>query len=112
MSDAFFGKSEPNVRATYEALLNAGRKFGAVRVEEKKTSIHFAAKTAFAGVHPQKAALVLTVRSSTAIASPRVRKAEQVSANRWHNDLKLTSPREVNRELVGWLREAYRLSGD
>src|SRR5215218_10148502 len=111
MSDALFERSEPQVRATYDALLKAAQKFGPMRVEEKKTSIHLAAgKSAFAGVHPQKGALVLTVRSGAAIASPRVRKAERVSANRWHNDMKLASPAEVDRELVAWLKDAYRLS--
>src|ERR1700682_4195775 len=97
---ALFAKSEPAVAATYAAILKAVEKFGPLRVEEKKTSIHLCAKTAFAGVHPQKAALMLTVRASAEIKSPRVKKAEQASAKRWHMDLKLTSPAEVDRELV------------
>jgi hypothetical protein len=55
---------------------------------------------------------VLTVRSAAAIASPRVKKAERVSANRWHNDMKLSAPADVDRELVAWLKDAYRLSAD
>ena len=111
MADAaLFGKSEPTVRATYDALLKAVQKFGPVKVEEKKTSVHLVNKTAFAGVHPQKAALVLTVRSADAIDSPRVKKAERVSANRWHNDMKLAAPSEVDGELIGWLKAAYALS--
>jgi hypothetical protein len=34
---------------------------------------------------------------------------EQVSAKRFHYELKLTSPDEVDAELVGWLKEAYHL---
>ena len=109
-SQCVVGKIGPAVRATYAAILKAAEKFGPVRIEEKKTSIHLAAKTAFAGVHPQKAGLVLTVRSAAAIDSPRVKKAERVSANRWHNDMKLSGPSEVDRELIGWLNAAYALS--
>jgi hypothetical protein len=108
--NALLAKSDPAVRATYAVILKATEKFGPVRIEEKKTSIHLAAKTAFAGVHPQKASLVLTVRSAAAIDSPRVKKAERVSANRWHNDMKLSGPSEVDRELIGWLKAAYALS--
>ena len=111
MPDAdLFAKSEPSVRATYDAILKAVARFGKVRVEEKKTSIHLCAKSAFAGVHPQKAALILTVRAAAEISSPRVKKAEQASANRWHMDLKVAAPAEVDRELIGWLKAAYALS--
>ena len=97
-----------NTRGRDEAILKATEEFGPVRIHEKRTSIHLGAKTAFAGVHPQKASLVLTVRSAAAIDSPRVNKAEQVSANRWHK--KLSGPSEVDRELIGWLKAAYALS--
>lgn len=51
--------------------------------------------SAFAGVHPRKQHLLL--------------KTEQVSKNRWHLDLKLTAPGEIDAELLGWPREAYDL---
>jgi hypothetical protein len=105
-----FAKSQPAVKATYAAILQAVERFGEVRVEAKKTSIHLCAKSAFAGVHPQSAALMLTVRAAVEIKSPRVRKAEQTSASRWHMDLKVTSPEDVDHELIGWLRAAYDLS--
>jgi hypothetical protein len=111
MTDALFAKSEPQVRATYDAILKAARKLGEVRIEEKKTSIHLVAgKSAFAGVHPQKAALMLTLRTAAAIDSPRIKKSEQVSANRWHHDMKLATPADVDKELVGWMKAAFAIS--
>jgi hypothetical protein len=32
-----------------------------------------------------------------------------VSKNRYHNEIKLEQPADVDAELVGWLREAYTL---
>ncbi len=107
---ALFARSDPAVEKTYGALLKAVSKFGKVTAEEKKTSIHLVAKTAFAGVHPRKSAVLLNVRSAAPIRSKRIRKLEQVSANRFHNELLLASPEEVDRELIGWLRAAYALS--
>jgi hypothetical protein len=37
-------------------------------------------------------------------------KHEQASANRWHLEVKLAAPADVDRELTSWLAEAYELS--
>ena len=104
-----FERAEPWVSQTYEAILAAVCAFGPVGVEARKTSIHLTAGSAFAGVHPKKAKLRLNIRANRRIESPRVRKVEQVSAHRFHNELHLAAPGEVDGELVGWLREAYAL---
>jgi hypothetical protein len=82
-----------------------------VREEPKKTSIHLARNTAFAGVATQRAALILTLKASADITSPRIRKHEQASANRWHLDLRLEKPSDVDADLRSWLRAAYALGG-
>ena len=66
--------------------------------------------TAFAGVATRKSALVLTIKSDRKLLSPRIHKSEQTSANRFHHEVKLTSPAEVDAELVQWLWDAYALS--
>lgn len=104
----FTGKS-PAVHEIYDRLMKALRKFGPVVEEPKKTSIHLVHGSALAGVSTRKDALWLNIRLDHKIASPRIDKVEQVSAKRFHNELKLTSPAEVDAELVGWLKEAYDL---
>lgn len=105
-----FAKSEPVAREVYDSILAAVRKFGPVEEEEKKTSIHLVAGSGFAGVHPRKSGVLLNIRSATEIKSPRIRKVEQVSKSRFHNEMLIVSPSEVDREVVGWLRDAYQLS--
>lgn len=105
-----FAKSEPQVAKTYAAILKAVSKFGEVRADEKKTSIHLVAKTGFAGVHPRKSAILLNIRSDAPIKSKRIRKIERVSANRFHNEMLLESPKDVDAEVAGWLKAAYALS--
>jgi hypothetical protein len=53
---------------------------------------------------------MLTLKTSQPIKSPRIAKSEQVSRNRWHLDLKLMSPEEIDAELLGWLRASYELT--
>jgi hypothetical protein len=101
---------DPEARKVYDAILAATAKFGAVEAEEKKTSVHLVAKTAFAGVHPRKGAVLLNIRSDAPIKSRRIRKLEQVSAKRFHNEMLIDAPSGVDREVVGWLRDAYALS--
>jgi hypothetical protein len=101
----------PACRDLYQSLLASVRRIGPFREELKKTSIHLARKTAFLGVHPRKQHLVITVKSATPIASERIFKVEQVSTHRWHLEVELTAAGEIDRELLGWIREAYELCG-
>ena len=105
----FEGKA-PVVREIYDRLLRAVKSFGPITEDPKKTSIHIVNRTALIGVATRKEYLILTVKSDCALTSPRVHKSEQVSAKRFHHDIKLTSPDDVNSELIGWLQNAYALS--
>ena len=106
-----FENRVPEVKATYAAILKAAKKFGPVKEEAKKTSIHLVRKSAFAGVATRKTALILTLRSDSDISSARIAKREQASANRWHLETRLETPGQVDREIVTWLRKAYELAG-
>ena len=106
--DAHFAKSAPAVRQAYDAILALSR--SQVGVEPKKTSIHLVRRTAFAGIATRRDSLILTVKAASAIRSPRVLRAEQASANRWHVEIRLTSPGDVDREVRAWLTAAYDLA--
>jgi hypothetical protein len=101
---------EPVVASIYDALAKAASKLGPFKAEAKKTSIHFVRSSAFAGVATRKTSLVLTLKAASDIKSPRVTKHEQVSASRWHLELRLESPRDVDAELKAWLKNAYEIS--
>jgi hypothetical protein len=105
-----FERAEPRVRETYDRLLAAARAMGRVGEEGKKTSIHLMRRTAFAGVATQKSAIILTLKASEDIESPRIVKHEQASANRWHLNVRLDDPRDVDAELRRWLKRAYELA--
>lgn len=109
MEGLFAGK--PVTRAIYDRLAERLRPVGPFAVETKKTCLHLVNGSAFAGVHPRKDSILLTIRTDKAIKSKRVRKVDQASASRFHNDLVLTSPADVGAELIGWLRAGYTLNG-
>jgi hypothetical protein len=106
-----FEKSAPAVRATYQQLLKAARTLGPVVEEPKKTSIHLVRDTAVAGVATRSSSLILTLKSPRDIRSPRIEKREQASPNRWHLEVRLKAPADIDKQLTLWLSAAYELSG-
>ena len=105
-----FATKDPSVLATYRRVVDVARTFGPV-AEETKTSIHLVRHTAFAGIATRRSSLVLTLKSASDIRSPRIEKREQTSANRWHVEVRLTAPAQVDRQLTAWLRAGYELAG-
>ena len=101
----------PVQRAIYTQLLSAARAIGPFKEDPKKTSIHLARQTAFAGIATRREALILTLKAAADISSDRILKRERASTNRWHLEVRLTAPTQVDRQLVTWLRQAYDLAG-
>jgi hypothetical protein len=83
--------------------------------DPKQTCVHLVASeggTAYAGLHPRKGAVLLNIRLQSPLKSRRVRKVEQVSRNRFHCELILSSEAEVDDEVIGWLETASVLVSD
>jgi hypothetical protein len=105
-----FARSEPHVRALAASLIAQAEQLDGVVVDPKGTCIHLNRRTAFAGLHPRRSAVLLNLRSSEPIESARVRKVERVSTNRCHNELLIESPAAIDDELMGWIADAHALS--
>ena len=101
--------ASPEAIRLYQRLQSALRKLGPFREEVKKTSVHFVRAAAFVGVHFRKSHLVITIKAAGPMDSPRVVKTEQVSKNRWHCEVKISDPTDIDRELTDWMRTAYDL---
>ena len=100
---------EPGVVKTYRLLINKLQEFGPIKIEPKKTSIHLGNRLGFAGVYTRREYINLEVHLNYKLDSPRVTKVEQASANRYHHTIRLNHQKEVDKELLTWLREAYEL---
>lgn len=105
--DALFTGKDEVVRSIYHRLLEVLHTFGPFQEEPKKTSIHLVRTVGFAGVHPRKSYLYLNLPTDYPIDNPRITKSEQVSKNRFHNEMKLASLGDIDEELLAWLKDAY-----
>ena len=105
-----FTNKDPSVRALYDQFPAILQAFGPVIEDPKKSSIHLNRKSALAGVETRKDGLLLNIKSDHQIKSPRIEKAEQISAKRFHHKVRISSPKDLDEELKSWLKEAYLLS--
>ena len=102
-------QSNDSSSAIYKKLLDELNKFAEFEVEVKKTSLHISHGRAFLGVHPRKDGLLVNIVIDAALGGSRLKKVEKVSANRFHNEIVLSSPEELDDELKNWLKQAYSL---
>ena len=102
-------EKSPVVARMYEKLIKELQKFGPLKIEPKKTSIHLGNRFGFAGVYTRKDYINLEVHLNHKLTGKRVSKVEQASANRFHHTIKLNSTTDIDKELLGWLKEAYEL---
>lgn len=88
---------------------------GDVRIKVQKTQIAFANRHNFAFVSflPVRKAkerpdpyIVVTIGLGRRLDSPRVDAAVEPYPNRWTHHILIASPEEIDKELMGWVREA------
>ena len=102
--------SEDNVQEIYKTLVEKLDSLKGINFEEKKTSIHVVTtQSAFLGIHPKKKFLDLNIVTDQPLDSKRIKKVEQVSARRFHNEVRLENPSQVDAELWQWITQAYQL---
>ena len=53
---------------------------------------------------------ILNIVSAAPIKSDRIMEQEQVSVHRFHNRVKIEKQEDIDKELLGWLKEAYSLT--
>lgn len=106
-----FARSAPEVRALVRTLIERALALPGTAADPKGTCLHLNRRVAFAGLHPRRNALFLNLRTSAPIESPRIRRLERASANRYHNELLVASVDEIDDELMGWIAAAHALAG-
>ena len=106
-----FENKPKNILLIYNKLLNELRKFGNIKENPNNSSIHLENKYGFAGVYTRKKYILLHIHLSREIDSKRIEKIEQISKNRFKHIVKIQSEKDIDQELLNWLKEAYELKG-
>jgi len=71
------------------------------------------ARVRFAGVvRVGERGMTITFGLPRKLRHPRIRRVEHPEANWYVHYLRVTTPKEFGDELLGWLRESYRMMGE
>lgn len=105
--DQQYAGVKAELRPTYEKLIAAVTKFGDVEVSPKKAYVSLRRAKQFALFQPSTA-----TRLDVGIKLKDVKPVGRLEASGSFNSMvthrvRVESPRDVNKELVGWLRQAY-----
>jgi hypothetical protein len=106
LEDHFVGR-DPHVIATFDALLAAAQKSGAVKVLPEKTRIAFQVRMSFAAFSMRRHWVHGHVVLARRLESPRFRRIDVISPRNQVHVFRLQEPSEVDDEVEGWLHEAY-----
>jgi hypothetical protein len=102
------GKS-PSAIALFREFAKMVKRCGPVRVVAEKTRIAFQVRMSFAAVSLRRDRIVGHVVLARRLENPRFTKVETISPRNHVHCFCLRTREEVDREVLGWLHEAYRV---
>lgn len=100
-------RASTEAREVYGAIRAALDACGPYEVVAVKTMVLFRGTTNFGGVVFRRAHVDLGFFLGEPLAHPRVARSERLSPSKSAHHVLLSSPDEVDAEVVGWLRRAY-----
>lgn len=107
--DELFLRCDPHVRLTFDRVLEIVRELGPVEVLPEKTRIALHVRMSFAAFTPRRRWLDGHVVLDRVVRSDRFRRVVVYSPKNVLHAFRLSSPHEVDDEVVSWLEGAYRV---
>lgn len=107
--DEHFVGVGPEVRGTFDRVLDAVAALGPVTVLPEQTRIALQVRMSFAALVPRKHWLAGHLVLARRVESPRFTKVEVYSPRNIVHSFRLSSPDAVDEEFIGWLGDAYRV---
>jgi hypothetical protein len=114
--DEFFDGYEPS-RPIFNALRESVEAIGPAEMGVSKSQIVFRRRVAFAWawvpdryLRSGHAPLVLSISLRRRDASPRWKEVVEPAQGRFMHHLELTAPSDIDDEVRGWLREAWKVA--
>ena len=107
--ERLFDGTDPAVRVTFDAILDAVRTRGPVEVLPERTRIALHVRMSFAALMPRRHWLDGHLVLARRVESPRFTKIQVFSPRNVLHAFKLTEPDDIDGEFAGWIGEAYQV---
>lgn len=108
--DEIYAGAKAHMRAIHEKLVNEIHKFGEFEIAPKKGYVSLRRKKQFAMIGP-KTNTRIEVGINAKDMPKSARLLEQPKGSMCNYIVNLTDPKDVDRELVGWIKSAYEGAG-
>jgi hypothetical protein len=108
--DLHFGKRNPEVRASFEALMHALPKIGKSVLHSSKTTLSLRNKATFVTLCPEKKQLKLVFALARVADEFPVVRTREFSKNKIAHVIYLDGADQVDEQLIRLLKEAYGLT--
>lgn len=103
-------KGKPELRALYDELVRKARVGMRFHIDSLPCCIHLATSTTFSAVFAKRDCLMVEFMSDHKVKSRRIVETGKLSAKKYQNFVKVASKRDIDKELIGWIRRAYDLA--
>ncbi|MBI4930401.1 MAG: hypothetical protein HY841_06540 [Bacteroidetes bacterium] len=108
--DSHFTGKNPNVKAVYEKILKETKKFGKVNVSPVKNGILLKNLSTFLGIGLKKSFLDIEFFLAEETNEFPIYKTFRYTKNKTVHYVRLENPKEVDRQLLNWLKTSYGLA--
>jgi hypothetical protein len=105
-------RMSPKARAVFDAFERVVASCGTYHLSPAKTRITVLAEVRFAGVSaPAANGLTVSFALPKPVKSARLTRVKEEIPGWWSHHLVVRDPSEFDAELIGWIRQSYRLMG-
>ncbi|MSP79053.1 MAG: hypothetical protein EXR67_05830 [Dehalococcoidia bacterium] len=108
--DEHFAGKPPVLRETYDTLISQLQHFAPLRTDAVKGNINLMVRVHLGGVQVQKDCLHLGFLLDQPIDDKLIVKRLKISEHKCLHHLKLTSPKDVDPQLLAWLKTACAMA--
>jgi hypothetical protein len=110
--EGFLQGKGPRPRELFQRFEELIAECGPYEVAPAKTRVAFMGRVRFAGVQTvSERGMTVAFALPKPMPHPRIRKVEEIAPGWYGHTMRVTSPEELDDELLGWLRESYRQMG-
>ena len=110
MEQHFEGKSL-EVKKLFDSLIEILKIDLAFTITPLKSEIYLTAKSNFVAVYVRKEHLVIEFANGWPFMEERIHRTQQVSKTLYIHHVKIRQPEDLDEQFLGWINEAYELTG-